>query len=219
MPSCWDRRQISCLWHILKYWRGHICPSSYFSSKRRLRLLNTQHFRPMFVPNWLHSSLKQHRAYVSAVSFDSRFSKGFRTKNDIFNSSADEVLTLFYACVLFQEQMILQRNILAFKQPFGQNAVGVIRTVEWLLIKVQQSLYRSGQALRVPGSWGSQISRQLSHEGGTVVSRTHRSPPPPSPPPQEIFLELISVRCWIDPRVIVGPGWEWLLLWSKIPFV
>jgi hypothetical protein len=29
---------------------------------------------------------------------------------------------------------------------------------------------------RVPGSWGYQISRQLAHEGGKVISPTHRPP-------------------------------------------
>jgi len=57
-------------------------------------------------------------------------------------------------------------------------------------VKVKQSLYRPGQAQRVPGDSGSQISRQSAHEGGKDVRHTHR-PPLPS---HEIFLVLISVR-------------------------
>ena len=54
-------------------------------------------------------------------------------------------------------------------------------------VKVKQSHYRPGQALRVPGSWGFQISRQSALEGGKVVSPTHR----PAWPPGNI-----SVRRW-----------------------
>jgi hypothetical protein len=56
---------------------------------------------------------------------------------------------------------------------------------------------RPGVAQTVPGGLGSQISWHLTHEGGEVVSLTHRLPLPPG-----MFLVFIFTRGCIDPRAM-----------------
>jgi len=74
------------------------------------------------------------------------------------------------------------------------------KEIRW---KVKQTRYRHGQALRVPGVWGSQISRQSAHEWGKIVSPTHRPPLPPRKYSWYSFL----LRGWYNPRAIVRPEW------------
>jgi hypothetical protein len=62
----------------------------------------------------------------------------------------------------------------------------------------KQFHYRPRQTVRVPGVWGSQISRQTEHGSSKVVSPRHRPPLLPGNIPV-----LISVRGWVNLRAIV----------------
>jgi hypothetical protein len=73
--------------------------------------------------------------------------------------------------------------------------------------KGKQSHYSPWQSLTVPGGWGSQILRQSTHEGGKVVSPTHRPPLPPGNIPGTHFF-----RGWVNPRATVRP--EGLCQWN-----
>ena len=53
------------------------------------------------------------------------------------------------------------------------------RSCKTLKKMVKQSHYSPEQALGFPEVWGSRISRQSAHEGGQVVSPTHRPSLPP----------------------------------------
>ena len=65
------------------------------------------------------------------------------------------------------------------------------------------------QAHGVPGDWGFQVSRQSEREGGKL----NQPFTPVTFTSQKIFLVLISVRGWVDPRTIVRP--EGLCKWKK----
>jgi len=85
------------------------------------------------------------------------------------------------------------------------------------MIIVKQSLYKPGQALWVPGGWGSQISRQCTHEDCKVVSPVQWLP---LPPPQKIFLTLISVKrlSWTQSHSIARRLCQWKIAMTPLGY-
>jgi hypothetical protein len=88
--------------------------------------------------------------------------------------------TLLVACVTQ-----IQTSLMAI-YALCTHSFMIYGTTQSATCNVMQSLYRTGQTVRVPGSLGSQVSRQSAHESVTVVSLTHRPFPPPPPPPGNI---------------------------------
>jgi len=76
------------------------------------------------------------------------------SKNTVLDTNADK-----------NKHLILTPN---------QNTRQCRHTLKNFEIKLKQTLYRPGQALRVPRGPSSPISRQSTYEGGNVVSPTHR---------------------------------------------
>jgi hypothetical protein len=75
--------------------------------------------------------------------------------------------------------MILACNIQLISAMNVPSVLHVFRCRNHIYIKVKGSRNRPGVAQRVPGGLGSQIPWHSAHEGGEIVSPTHRLPLPP----------------------------------------
>jgi hypothetical protein len=97
-----------------------------------------------------------------------------------------------------------------WKETFGFQNFQINKWLEclpkYIKVKVEQSHYRPGQALRIPGGWGPifQDNRHLKVIRLSAL-RTDRLYP------HKTFLFLISVRGWVNPRIIVRSEvlWQW----------
>ena len=131
----------------------------------------------VLIPAWgeqvfeMHDLIPQHLELVDAKLL-SRSSR----RNVIFNclQRLNHMLSSGKMLILWRKTSYKKIQLVFYMVTVSMNK----RHFYLRIYLIKQSHYRLGEVLWVPGGWGSQISRQSAHEGGKVVSPTHRPPLP-----------------------------------------
>ena len=135
--------------------------------------------------------------------------------SETYRASYRNELWKVASCWLYSADSIWSRNYICRSGLFvnwAERHVFNGQTAGFLLIevknKVKQPLYKSGQAHRFPGGWGSSDFKAISTEMWygcqtcvPIALSTH-----------EIVLVLIFIRDWVEPKTIVWP--EGLSQWK-----